>query len=389
VAPHPTLETLTADPHPVWHALREAGPVARVDALDAWVVLTREACLRVMRDDGGFTVDDPRFSTSRITGPSMLSLDGPAHARHRAPFARRFRLDAVRDGLGPFVRAETARLLDAFAPEVQSRDGRPGGQIATGPPGGGRAPEAELRSQFAGPLAAAVMVHALGLERDVAEVLEWYAAIVRAVDEAEPDRPVDPAGTAAFAELAAAIGPELAEAGDALTREEAVANAAVLLFGGIDTTEGMLLNAVWHLFEAPEVLAAVRADPALLPGVVEESLRLEPAAGRIDRYATADVELGGAAIRKGDLVVISITAANRDPAVFPDPDRFDPQRPDVRRHLAFAAGPHVCLGMHLARLEAHTALGMLLGRFPDLAPAEATAPRGLVFRKPPSLRVRL
>ena len=122
---------------------------------------------------------------------------------------------------------------------------------------------------------------------------------------------------------------------------------------------------------------------------MEESLRLEPAAAAIDRYATADTVLGGARDRRRRLVRISITAANRDPATFPDPDRFDPARENARRHLAFAGGPHVCVGMHLARLEAHTALELLLERLPRLRldPARPPEIRGLVFRKPPELRV--
>ena len=90
-----TAEALTEDPHPVLRALREQAPVAWADELGGWLVLTRELCLQVVRDAVTFTVDDPRFSTARVVGPSMLSLDGPEHDRHRAPFARRFRLDAV------------------------------------------------------------------------------------------------------------------------------------------------------------------------------------------------------------------------------------------------------------------------------------------------------
>jgi cytochrome P450 len=199
---------------------------------------------------------------------------------------------------------------------------------------------------------------------------------------------VDPAGAAAFAQLAEAISDDLGARGE-LEQPEVVANAAVLLFGGIDTTDGMLANAVWHLLTTPDALAAVQADPdTLLPAAIEESLRLEPAAARVDRYATRDAELAGASIARGDLVVVSITGANRDPAVFADPDRFDPARADLKRHVAFAGGPHVCLGMHLARLEAHTALRAVLDRLPGLELAEPTAPRGLVFRKPPALRVR-
>jgi cytochrome P450 len=329
------------------------------------VVATREHALAVLRDPATFTVDDPRFSTARVTGPSMLSTDGAEHARHRAPFADAFRLKAVRDRLGPFVVAETARLLDAL-PERG---------------------ETDLRRSFTGPLAAAVMGEALGIAAPVEDVLRWYVAIVAAVDDAAPDRPVDAAGTAAFAALADAIGDGLGGRGD-LTRDEAVANAAVLLFGGIDTTDGMLANAVLHLLEHPAELAAVRADRSRLPDVVEESLRLEPAAARVDRYATRDVTLGDTAIAAGDLVIVSIAAANRDPAAFAEPEAFRPGRPDAKRHIAFAAGPHVCVGMHLARLEAHTAIGALLDRMPQLALAAPTAPAGQVFRKPPELRVR-
>jgi len=134
---------------------------------------------------------------------------------------------------------------------------------------------------------------------------------------------------------------------------------------------------------------ALLADPALLPNAVEESLRLEPAAAVIDRYATKDVELGGVNIGRGDPVTLSIAAANRDPVLFVDPDRFDVHRPNANRHVTFAHGPHVCLGMHLARLEARTALGRLLARLPGLRlnPAYPSAPRGLVFRKPPTLDV--
>ena len=111
----------------------------------------------------------------------------------------------------------------------------------------------------------------------------------------------------------------------------------------------------------------------------------------IDRYATSDVQLGDAAIERGELVTISIAGANRDPEHFPDPDRFDVRRPNAGRHLAFAAGPHVCIGVHLARLEAHTAIARLFDRLPRLRldPARPAAPRGLVFRKPPELHVVL
>ena len=132
------------------------------------------------------------------------------------------------------------------------------------------------------------------------------------------------------------------------------------------------------------------SNPGLLPGAVEESLRLEPAAAVVDRYATRDVSIGGAGIRRGDPVTVSLAGANRDPAVFPEPDRYDIGRPNSARHLAFARGTHFCLGAHLARLEATAAVTALLDGLPGLAldPGHPAAPDGLIFRKPATLRVR-
>src|SRR5207244_7592499 len=166
-----------------------------------------------------------------------------------------------------------------------------------------------------------------------------------------------------------------------LDRAEVVSNAAVLLFGGVDTTEGAIANAVLHLLSHPDQLELVSADPSRIGAAIEESLRLEPAAAIVDRYATRDVELAGARIHEGDFVEISLAGANRDPAYFPDPDRFDLHRENARHNIAFAHGPHVCIGMHLARLEAETAVERLFARLPRLRldPASPSAPRGLVF----------
>ena len=115
---------------------------------------------------------------------------------------------------------------------------------------------------------------------------------------------------------------------------------------------------------------------------------MEPAAAVVDRYTTRDVTVAGTAIPAGALVEVSLTGANRDPAEFPDPDRFDLHRPNVRRHLAFAAGPHVCIGMDLARLETRLAVATLLAARPDVRlDADAPPPTGLVFRKPARLPV--
>ena len=386
-----TLADLEGDPHRVLARLRAAAPAAWVPVLGTWLVTGYDLAVAVLRDARTFTVDDPRFSTAQVVGPSMLSLDGAPHARHRGPFNRPFRHDEVHARLAAFIRAETGRLVSAIEPLGA----------------------AELRRAVAGPLAAAVMAEVLGLgQADPATILTWYDGIVAAVQAegaaAGRSRAADGAtsvaagGTAAFGELAASLREVIARGGSLLaevtgplaeaplTETEAISNAAVLMFGGIETTEGMIANALLHLLSSPAQLALVLADPGLVPAAVEESLRLEPAAAVVDRYATAGTRLGSAEIRAGDQVTVSITGANRDPAVFADPDAFDVRRSNAGRHLAFAHGPHFCLGAHLARLEAQVAVGTLLARLPRLRldPGYPSAPRGLVFRKPPALRVR-
>ncbi len=374
------LEELEEDPHALLARLREREPVSWLPVLDGWLVTRRDLAMQVMRDPETFTVDDPRFSTGQVVGSSMLTLDGVEHRRHREPFARPFRLAPVRERFTEVVAEETERLLDAIEP----------------------AGRAELRTSLTGPLAVAVVTNALGFEdADVGAVLGWYQRIVAAVTDITAGLPLSDSGRAAYEALSAAIGPALdrepaasllaaaASQAGGLERERVISNAAVMLFGGIETTDGMIANAVLHLLSHPDQLALVEADAGLLPNAIEESLRLEPAAAVIDRYATADVELAGAPIRRGELVRISIAGANRDPEVFPDPDRFDVRRENAHRHVAFAHGPHVCIGMHLARLEAHTAVERLLRRLPALRldPARPAEPRGLVFRKPPALHV--
>jgi cytochrome P450 len=365
-----TLEQLEGDPYPLLARLRAAEPVAWLPALGGWLVTRRDLALAVMRDAETFTVDDPRFSTAQVVGPSMLSLDGAEHRRHREPFADPFRRAAVRERLTEAVAAETDRLIDKLAP----------------------AGAGELRRGFAGPLAAATMARALGVpEADTAALLEAYDAIVAAVDDISAGRPHTRDGYSTLTQILwpPPEGSLVAAAAEALGRERALSNAAVLLFGGIETTEGMIANALVHLLGHPDQLALVRAEPELLPNALEESLRLEPAAAAVDRYATAATELAGARIARGDLVRVSISAANRDPAVFADPDRFDVRRTNARRHIAFAHGPHVCLGMHLARLEGLIALEKLFARLPGLE-LDGPPPRaqGLIFRKPLAVPAR-
>jgi len=355
-----TLSELDQDPHPALARLRAAEPVSWLPSLEGWLVTRHDLVLAAMRDARTFTVDDPRFSTAQVVGPSMLSLDGVEHDRHRAPFVGPFRAGEVAGRFAQSTEDEANRLIDALSP-----DGA-----------------AELRRAFAGPLATAIVTQALGLGRhEVADVLAWYDAIVTSVTEITAGEGATAAGAEAFGNLSERLravidggdhSSLLAAAAGAgvLSSDQVISNAAVLLFGGIETTEGMIANAALYLLADPVRAEVARGEPAALSAAIDESLRLEPAAAVIDRYATADVELGGAQIARGELVRLSITAANRDPAVFSDPDV-------------------VCVGVHLARLEARAGLAALLTRLPGLAlDAERPAQvRGLVFRKPQRLDV--
>ncbi len=182
-------------------------------------------------------------------------------------------------------------------------------------------------------------------------------------------------------------GQILAEAARSLAPDEVVANVAVMLFGGIETSEGMTATCLWYLLEQPERIVAVKANRGLIAPLIEESLRLEPAASRVDRFATRSVSMGGTEIAQDDLVIVSLAAANRDPAVFARPDQFDLSRAELGRHLTFAQGPHACIGQQLARMETSAAVEAVLDQLPgvSLDRQRARGPRGLVFRKPVSV----
>jgi cytochrome P450 len=399
-----TIAQLTEDPHPVLARLQAREPVSWLPALGGWLVTRRDLAEQVLRDPDAFTVDDPRFTTARVVGPSMLSLDGPEHRRHRDPFAHALRRGDISAGLAAFTASEADRLVATLT------------GAASPAAGAGRA---ELRRGLAGPLAVAVMTEVLGLAgTDPAVLLAWYDAIVAGVSAltaanapadggsvvsraAGGNGQVPAAAAAAFGELHASLVAAIERPGASsllavaaqtagLAVGEVVSNAAVMLFGGIETTEGMICNAVRHLLTSPDQARDLDADRSLLDGAVDESLRLEPAAAVVDRYATASARLGEADLSGGDLVVVSLAGANRDPGMFPEPDRFDIRRPNARQNLGFALGPHFCVGAQLARMETRAAITTLLDRLPGLRldPDQLAAPRGLVFRKPPALHVR-
>lgn len=323
------------------------------DALGGWVVTSHPWAETVLRDSRTFTVDDPRFSTARLTGPSMLTLDGAEHTRHRQAFAAAFRAGAVRERLTAFV----DDLADRLVRERRNPD------------------ELEVRRELAQPLAVESLRESLALHSlSTAELARWYAELAAAFAVDQPGLP----RAAVVAEMRDRLAP-LPRPAD-LTLDEYVGNLAIMLLGGIETVEGMILHAVEHRYTEP-------TQPVDLTAFVDESLRRKPPVIRLDRYATADTVIGGRQIAAGDLVVLAIDAAGLDPAVFVQPLRFDPARPNVTRHLAFAVGPHYCLGVHLARLEALAALRALGTHLPhariDLDRTDPSS--GAIFVKPERL----
>ena len=384
-----TVDQLVDDLHPTLARLRSTEPVSWLPSIGGWLVTGYDQALEVLRDPDRFTVDDERFTTGRVVGPSMLSTDGAEHQRHRQPFEAMFRRAAVATATDAM--SETAgRLIDG----MRDRGG------------------SELRTTYAAPLAVDVIARFLGFHqhgRSDADqmatnerLLMLYRTIVDTVvglgtGSAEP---ADAA--AAIAELGSLVddavaggGPlaAVAAAGD-LSDEELRANVAVILFGAIETSEGMTANAIGHVLGEAGVLQRLRTGSVEVDRVVNESLRLEPAAAVVDRYATVDTVLdtanGGPTIAAGDLVEVSLAGANRDPRVFPYPDRFDPDRDRIGHHLAFARGPHVCLGLHLARRQTAVGLQVLMRELPDLAldAERSTSPAGHIFRKPERVVVR-
>jgi cytochrome P450 len=177
--------------------------------------------------------------------------------------------------------------------------------------------------------------------------------------------------------------------GARLTDDEIFAFLLLILPAGVETTYRASGNLLLALLTQPALLDRLRADRGMLHAAFEEALRWEPPITTVVRRAVRECELGGVTIPAGTNVSVSVAAANRDPTRYPDPDRFDPTRKHIA-HLTFGGGPHLCLGMHLARMEATVAIDALLDRLPDLRLDPSVAPPhvvGMAFRSPAALPV--
>jgi cytochrome P450 len=379
------------DPYPVFAALREASPFAEVGG--ALVVAGRHGdCSAILRD--------PRASSERNSSllspadapqrrpPSFLSLDPPDHTRLRRLVAKAFAPRVIAK-LEPRIRELAGELLTAAGADGSRR--------------------LEVVGQFAYPLPVRIISELLGVPPgDHSRFAAWSASLARSVQPRflAADRTLDAAAQQAglefaeyFRELIAArrVRPsgdllsELIRAeddGQRLCEPELIATCVLLLVAGHETTVSLISNAILALLRHPDQLAALRADPGLAAAAVEETLRYDAPVQYTGRIARGGMRVGGLSAPDGAVLLLLIAATGRDPAVFADPDRFDIRR-GAAGHLAFAAGPHFCLGAPLARLEATIAVRAFATRVtgPELDPAVLAYKPNLNLRGPASLTV--
>jgi len=357
------------DPYPTYHALRRHDPVHRNS--DGSYFLTRYdhvfALYRDRRMSSDKTIDfRPKFGAGPLYEHHTTSLvfnDPPLHTRVRKLLATAFTPRALA-AMEPRIEAMVDRLLDRAAAR---------GRI-------------DLVSEFAFALPVDVICDMLRVPvEERAPLRNWAQIILGALEPVTPPAMVA-AGDAAVVEFSDYLRRLIADRrrrpgtdagdvlttlifgevdGERLTEHELIHQCIFLLNAGHETTTNLIGNGIAALVDRPDVLARLRADPALIRSAVDEFLRFDSPNQVGNRRTTEAVEIGGVTLAPGSYIWIGIGAANRDPEEFPDPDRLDIAR-TPNRHLAFGSGAHACLGMSLARLEGQIAIGRMIGRFPSL-----------------------
>ncbi|KUN03917.1 cytochrome [Streptomyces yokosukanensis] len=355
-------------PYDVYRRLRDTAPVHRItgpDGTPAWLV-TRYEDARAALADPRLSLDKRHatagsykgFSLPPALDANLLNMDAPDHTRIRRLVSRAFTPRRVRQLHEP-IRRTADQLLDALGPHGTT----------------------DLIASYAAPLPITVICDLLGVpESHRLDFRIWTDTLV-APDPARPEaaRGAVVAMLGFFTRLLAAKRAEPAddllsdliavrdEDGDRLGEDELMSLAFLILFAGYENTVQLIGNAALALLRHPDQLAVLREDPTRLPAAVEELVRYEgPALLAIRRFPVEDVTIAGVTVPAGETVLVSLSAANRDPARFPDPDRLDLSR-DAAGHLALGHGVHFCLGAPLARAETEIALTALLERFPELA----------------------
>lgn len=364
----PFAVDIVADPYPVYDWLRSEQPVYYAEPTKSFVLSRYEDVTWALGDTDLFSSDAMRGvlmgqptgkGEERMprdtAGGSLVSVDPPAHTELRRVVNRGF----------------TPRKITAWDDRIQAMVEELMGSAGT---------DFDVVAGLAAPLPVQVITELLGADPSHAhQFREWADATTQMMSGSARNGEMDPAGLTAAMELVAYLsdyierraespGDDListllkARDEDVLSRAETVGFAGLLLFAGTETTTNLIGNAVWALDQHRDVLDAVVADPELLPGVIEETLRWESPVQYVFRRATRDVELHGVEVPVDSWVTLVIGAANRDPERFgADADRFDPSRP-ATGHIAFGFGPHFCIGAALARSETRFALQAALPR---------------------------
>jgi cytochrome P450 len=378
---HPGFDPLSdeflADPYAVMASLPLAEtPVFYAPSIDYYVVTRYADIEAVFLDPDTYSAGaaqlplvklEPEATEILLAGghrpqPSMVSLDPPAHTRLRRPAARAFTPRRVAE-MEPRVRATVNELLDAVDPAAPF----------------------DLVETLTFPLPATIVFSFMGVpEADYAQLKDWcghratlawgrppaaeqvehatsmaaYRAYLRELVARKADDRADD-----FASALLAIHDEDPEA---LSEEEIASILFSLSFAGHETTNYLIGNLVRRLLEDPARWDEVVADPALIPGAVEETLRYDTSVPAWRRIAKRTVTLGGVEIPEGSKLFLWLAASGRGASVFPEPDVFDLRRANARRHLAFGKGIHFCIGSALGKLEAQLALAELTRRFPRL-----------------------
>jgi cytochrome P450 len=310
---------------------------------------------------------------------TMLTADPPEQRRFRALVNKAFTARRV-DRLEPRIAALCDELIDGFAAE---------GRV-------------ELRGRFAVPLPLTLIAEQLGVpRRDLATFKKWSDGFVAQLGlMASPEeeleaarrivefqhyfaRSLDARARAPQDDILSDLVHARVEGERPLDTAESLSILQQLLVAGNETTASAICEGVWLLVTHPAELEKVRRDPARLPNLVEEVLRLATPTANMWRIVTRDVELGGVKVPRGSFLMVRFASANRDERVFPDPDRFDVDRPNAGDHLAFGQGIHHCLGAQLARRELLLAFRSLLARLPGLRLAA-----GQPLRHPPNVLLR-
>jgi cytochrome P450 len=381
----------TRDPYPELAVKRREAPVSKgltmnpdalpegFDVEPGWIAYRYEDCSRILRDAKTFTSTGYDTTIGMVMGHMILGMDDPEHRSHRNLVAHAFREKSLARWEPEFIGPIIDELIDRFA-----GDG-----------------EADLVRQLTFEFPVRVIARLLGLPEDeFPQFHRWGIELIGLVADIERGLAASESLREYFAGIVAArrahpaddVISDLVTAevdGERLTDEAIYSFLRLLLPAGAETTYRSSGNLLFLLLTHPEQLAAVSADRSLLTQAIEEGLRCEPPLLTINRTTTCEVEIGGVTIGPGESITPHIGSANHDETRWDDPESFDIFRPAIP-HIAFAHGPHMCLGMHLARLETRALMTRVFDRLGDLtlAPGD-TDPyiRGDVFRSPTALPV--